>query len=255
MSDGSAINSEGGELGEGLVVNEGIIPGQEGQPVEGQIDQQAAEPQFNPEQIAMENRLNILTEKDEYYRSLANMSSQPQQPNFFGQQAPQQPYTQQPVNSLQQDNPYDQDLNQLLDAKLQPVIDRLEQANFQARVDSSLKAARASHTDFDAVVALAEQVVASAPDANLLLDMAKNHKDPAEFVYRLGTTHPDYINMVRQQATSKIVNQMNTNLSRANTLSNVSAGSSNAISAAERMKQMSDSEFADLHDKVLRGEY
>ena len=255
MSDGSAINSDGGELGEGLVVNEGIIPGQEGQQEDGQVGQQSTEPQYNPEQIVMENRISILNEKDEYYRSLANLGTQPQQPNFFGQSAPQQPYQQQQANPLQQDNPYDQDLNTLLDAKLQPVIERLEQASFQSRVDSSLKAARATYSDFDSVVALAEQVVASAPDANLLLAMAKEHKDPAGFVYRLGTTHPDYIKQVQQQATSKVVNQMNTNLSRANTLSNVSAGSSNAISAAERMKGLSDAEFAELHDKVLRGEY
>jgi hypothetical protein len=117
--------------------------------------------------------------------------------------------------------------------------------------NENLKRAREKFQDFDDVLKLADEMIASNPDLHGLDDVIMQKPNAPFLAYELGKLHPNYRKKADMRNTESVVNRLERNLSQP---PNMSGGSSAPyLDDTERIKRMSKDEFAEFDKRVLYG--
>lgn len=134
---------------------------------------------------------------------------------YTGQQQSQQP----------QQLEYDpEDLASMRNVKemVEQGMQGIQKAQRETMIQMQVQQAKATLPDYDKVVALGQQVIGNnAEMADLIMNKMPN---PAEVVYNLGKSHPDYMKVIQQKARTDVVGKVKNNLNKPNTLSQAGGG-------------------------------
>lgn len=155
------------------------------------------------------------------------------------------PQGRQPQEEPEQDYDYDdiptyEKVESIVDKKTQDFNNAIR----QMRIDTKVREARSKYDDYDNVVTLGQQVVGNNKRlAEAILEM----DDPAEFVYNLGKSHPQYKPSGKN---GSVVDKVKRNLNKPNTLNQATGGNP---STKKSFKDMSKEELEREIRKVRFG--
>lgn len=134
------------------------------------------------------------------------------------------------------------EMKQILDERLTPVDKNTAKIHGQISEEN----ARRQYPDYDDVL---EQLVVPMVKANpKLIDIIDSSPNPALMAYRLGTSSEAYIAYQRQNATKKVADKIEKNLSKPKTLSGAGQTSK---PKQKSFSNMSSAEFAKIRQEML----
>lgn len=119
----------------------------------------------------------------------------------------------------------------------------------QQQVSIQEQQARLQHTDYDHVASLGIEMAKQIPG---MADILLNTPNPAEAVYNFGKTHPSYLSQSQQQAARQVTEQINNNLNKPRTLSDVGGGGVPSIEV-DWTEKAGTPEMREKIERVLRG--
>ena len=244
--EGNTANSDalGAEDVSGVVQSGDVaqVPAAEIQTAPETVVEESLEERYN--RIQAENE--VLNLKIGFLQDLASSQLPPQQMmDQSGQQAIN-PFAEIPGEEI----PTAQTVEQLIEQKVQTLQNDL----FEAKAGASYARAVAVHNDYNDVARMARTFIDGSADRDLYYQMIMQSKDPAELVYTIGKASPDYHKAAVAASTQKVVQQINGNLSRPATLSQTPAAASPAISLAQQINDMSESDFIAYKNRIKNGE-
>lgn len=108
-----------------------------------------------------------------------------------------------------------------------------------------------NHIDWDEVVMKYAKDIFSQPENKGLYDSVMSAPNPAELAYQIGKSHPHYLESVKKQTTQDVTQQINTNLNKTPTLSNMGSGVVNTSDADEEAKSIANLSREEFKEKYM----
>jgi len=165
---------------------------------------------------------SALKERDEVLKDLQAQNA------YFKQKAEERVETKEPEKTyLEDDIPNFRDVNSLVEdkvSKLEKELQKEREARQKQMIIDRGKAFVAQHPDFEEVKKYAMQLAEKDPE---LTNDILNSKNPYSLLYRVGSSHPDYIKQREAKAKENIANKISDNLNKTPSLASSGGGESN----------------------------
>lgn len=228
-----------------------IAPGESERPSDFGSDAEAAAPQLSPgvmPDAADQGRLDALREErrkrqdaeEKYNQTLRAYSELLQQQQMKDSQPEVPEFNEDDIITYK-------DVKKILDRERQRGEDETRKSMYQ----ENLKRAKEKYQDFDDVLKLADEMIASNPDLRGLDDVIMQKPNAPFLAYELGKLHPNYRKKADMQTTQNVVNRLERNLSQP---PNLGGGTSAPyLDDTERIRRMSKEEFEAFDKRVLYG--